>query len=408
MTALNQALASVFGAGLSLVYAVVLLIVAWVVALIAETVVVKLCGRPAIAKRLGKLGGGGDGKAADGLVNTFGKIVFVVVFVLFLPGILNILNLQGVSQPIANMMNVLFGFLPNIIGAIVIFVIGLFLARIVKQIVTSVLRGLKFDKLQEKVGIKPDGSAMSFSALVGNVVYALILIPVIIAALQVLNISSISDPAIYMLNTIFGMIPNVFIAVVLIVVGVFIGRLVGTLTAALLSGLGLNGLFSGFFKESEEGGKKILVSNLVGDLVKYIIILLLAVQSLSVLHLDVLNSLGSMIVAYLPNFVGALIILCAGLFLSALLEKTMKKYAADSAVSASLVKYAVIVITVFMTLNQLKIASFIVNTAFIVILGAAAVAFAIAFGIGGRDTAARVLRNLDGVFAKKDGGDKTE
>ena len=395
MNYLEQILSSLANSVPALVYAIGLLILALVVAWIVKTIVVKLCKRLNLGKRLEKYNedeAGGDAGAPD-IVEIIGKIVFVLIFVLFLPGILDTLNLHGVSQPITNMMNDLFGYLPNIIGAVVIFVVGNILAKAVKQIVVGLLRRVKFDKLQEKIGIKPGDTTIGFSALVGNIIYGFILIVVSIAALQILDISAISDPAVDMLSVVLAMIPNIFTAIILIVVGVYVGKLVGTLLAALLSGIGINSLFADTLKSSKPGGKEIVVSDIIGGMAKFIVILLFAVQSVNVLHLEVFNDLGDMIISYLPNIIGALIVFAIGILLAKFAANAMSKHTHSSALKVKLVKTAIITLTVFMTLNQLRIAEFIVNATFIVILGAAAVACVLAFGLGGRDFAASILAN---------------
>ncbi len=63
--------------------------------------------------------------------------------------------------------------------------------------------------------------------------------------------------------------------------------------------------------------------------------------------------------------------------------------------TAIIAKYIIIVVAIFMTLNQLGVATSIVNAAFIIILGALAIAFAVAFGIGGRDFAANTLKKIE-------------
>lgn len=403
MQHVEQLLSSLVGGLPSIIYAILLLLLAFVVAAIAKTIVVKILRRLKVDQRVKDAGGEGE-KPTTGLVETIGKIVFVLVFVLFLPGILDSLNLQGVSQPITNMMNSLLGYLPSIIGAIAIFLIGNLLARTVKQIVVSILDRIKLDKLQERMGIKPDETTIGFSALVGNIVYALILIVVAIAALHVLNIEAISVPAMTMLNSIFAMIPNIFTGILLIFVGVMLGRLVGTLVSAFLSGIGVNNLAKDIFSANHETGdntgSKIVLSNIIGDFVKYIIVILFVVQSFSVLNLDVLNNLGVMIINYLPHVVAAVVILALGLFLANFLEKTLRKHASVSPAFAKLIKSLVMAVAVFMTLNQLNIAAFIVNAAFVIILCAIGVAFAIAFGIGGRDFARKTLEAASDNYVK--------
>ena len=401
---LQQILIPLVGSVPSIIYAIVLLVLALIVASIVKAIVVKVCQRLNLGKRLEKYEAGDDGEASD-LIETVGKIVFVLVFVLFLPGILNILNLHGVSQPIMTMMNNLFGYLPNIIGAVVIFVIGNILAKVVKQIAISILRRVKLDKLQEKVGIKQGETTIGFSVLVGNIIYGFIIIFVTIAALQVLNITAITDPAVGMLSVVLSMIPNIFTAIILIVVGIYIGKLVGTLLAALLSGIGVNSLFADVLKSNKPDAKEIVVSNIIGGMAKCIVILIFTVQAFGVLRLEVFNNLGDTVIAYLPNFIGALIVLGVGLLLAKFAESAMSKHTHSSALKVKLVKTIIITMTVFMTLNQLKIASFIVNTTFIVVLGAVAVACVLAFGIGGRDMAANILANAKESFKEKDSED---
>jgi len=392
MQHVEQLLSSLVGGLPSIIYAILLLLLAVLIAFAAKAIVVRLCRRFKLDQRINKHDQSQEQAGGDSvLVDTIGKIVFVLVFVLFLPGILDSLNLHGVSQPITNMMDSLLGYLPSIIGAIAIFIIGNLLAKTVKQIIVNILDRVKLDKLQEKMGIKPDETTIGFSVLIGNIVYALILIVAAISALHVLNIEAISVPAMGMLNDIFAMIPNVFTAILLIFVGVMLGKLVGSLLSAFLSGIGINNLAKEMFNSKDGSEKKILLSNIIGDFVKYIIVILFVVQSFSVLYLDVLNDLGVMIISYLPHVVGAVVILALGLFLSNFLEKTLKKHASISPAFAKLIKSVIMAVAVFMTLNQLNIAAFIVNAAFVIILCAIAVAFAIAFGIGGRDFAAKTL-----------------
>jgi len=404
MSHFEQILSSLVGTVPSVVYAIVLLILALIIATIVKAIVVRLCRRFNLGKRLEKYNDEdkSDDSGATDLADILGKIAFVLIFVLFLPGILDTLNLQGVSAPITNMMNELFGYLPSIIAAIVIFVVGNILAKVIKQIVVGILRRVRFDNLQEKIGIKPGESTIGFSALVGNVVYGLILIFITIAALQVLNISAISDPAVAMLSVVVAMIPNIFTAIILIIVGVHVGKLVGTLLSALLSGIGINSLFADTLKSNEPGGKEIVVSNIIGGMAKFIVILLFAVQSFNVLHLEVFNDLGEMVIAYLPNVIGALLVFGVGILLAKFAGNAMSKHTHSSAFKVKLVKIAIITMTVFMTLNQLRIATFIVNTTFIVILGAAAVACVLAFGIGGRHVAAKILANATESFREKE------
>jgi hypothetical protein len=90
------------------------------------------------------------------------------------------------------------------------------------------------------------------------------------------------------------------------------------------------------------------------------------------------------------------------LFAASWVESLILKRFSGSKLLAWAAKAAIIVLAAFMTLNQLGIATSIVNSAFIIVLGAIAVAFAIAFGIGGREFAGNVLQNLENKSNESD------
>lgn len=73
----------------------------------------------------------------------------------------------------------------------------------------------------------------------------------------------------------------------------------------------------------------------------------------------------------------------------------------NSPFSALIAKYIIIVFAIFMTLEQIKFASTIVNIAFLLIMGGLAVAFAISFGLGGREFAKRQLEKIENKIEKE-------
>ena len=106
------------------------------------------------------------------------------VFLLFLPAVLGALELQGLLEPVQGMINQILGFLPNIFAAGLILAVGWFVARIVQQIVTNLLAAIGADQLSKRVGLAPVLGKQQLSGLLGLVVYVLILIPVLIAAIS--------------------------------------------------------------------------------------------------------------------------------------------------------------------------------------------------------------------------------
>lgn len=375
----------------SLVTAIILLVVAYLAALIAKAIVVKGLKLLKLEKYTDKLGVVDEVTGSS--LEFIGKLVFLIVFLMFLPAVLDRLGMQNVSNTISGLVSQFINFIPNIIAAILILVFGVFIARIIRQLITPMLKRLNIDKLQEKAGVGGYES-VTLSSMISYVIYVIILIPIIIAALQTLNITAISQPATVVLDQIFTIIPQIIVAIILIVIGTYVARITGKLLTNLLSGIGADAVTKKIISTDSSKMKDFSLSKVIGEVVKYIIILLFVVQALNVIKLDVLQSVGEAIIAYLPFVISAIIIMGVALFFATWLESIMRKKYPNATLTTLIVKYAIIIIAVFMTLIQLDIASSIVNAAFIIILGAIAIAFAIAFGMGGREFAAKTMEKL--------------
>lgn len=376
----------------SVIHAVLLLVLAYVVALIAKALVVKALKLLKIDKRIDKLGVVDE--ATGSSLDFIGKLVFVIVFLLFLPGVLDKLGFDNVSTPITMLVTQFLNYIPNVIAAIIILMVGGLVAKIIRQLIAPILKKLNVDKLQEKAGISTSENA-TISSVISYVIYVIILIPVIIAALQALNITAISNPAIAMLNTMFGMLPNIFVAIALVVIGTIVARIAGKLLAQILSGLGTDSILKKMVSSDNSKLKDFSLSKAIGEFVKYVIILLFVVEATNVINLEVLRNVGGAIIAYLPMVISSVIILGIALLISSWVGGFIEKKCPDAKLTATIAKTAIVVVAVFMVLIQLGIATTIVSAAFIIVLGALAVAFAIAFGIGGRDFAANTLKKFE-------------
>src|SRR5690554_6361023 len=383
---------SLFSTLPNIISAILLLVLALVVAAIAKRIVVKLLEKVRADKYIDKLGI--TDEATGSSLVFIGKLVFLIIFLLFLPAVLDKLGMQSVSAPIVSLINQFINYIPNIIVAIVILAVGMFIAKLVRQLLTPLLKKLNVDKVQEKAGISSTENT-AISSVIAYIVYVLILIPVFIAALQVLNISAISVPAIAMLDTIVSFLPNIFAAIAIVLIGTFIARIVGNLLAEILSGVGTDSIVQKAIPEGTAKIKDFSLSKAIGEIVKYILILLFVVEAINILQLDVLQFAGEAIIAYLPLVISAIIIIGAALLAATWIESLLAKRFSNAKTIAFVVKAIIITLAVFMTLNQLGIAPSIVNAAFIITLGAFAVAFAISFGIGGRDFAGSVLKKIE-------------
>ena len=263
------------------------------------------------------------------------------------------------------------------------------LAKLVRQLLIPIFKRLQIDKLQEKAGVEATSDAGKLSATLAYIVYVLILIPIIITALRALHIPAISNPAIQMLNRILEFIPSLIVAILIIVIGNVIARFAGQITSRLLEASGLDEKISRF---TGNGKYSYTFSRMVGLIIHIVILLFFIVQSFNVIGMDTFNRIGNAIISYIPDVLSAVVILCVCFFAASGAKNAVSK--AMSPGLGKLLYFAVWVIGIFMALNQLGIAESLVNMAFIAIFGAFAVAVAIAFGVGGKDYAAKLLSKL--------------
>jgi len=386
-----------FYAGLSTALkAVILLIIALVAAAIARAVVKKIL--IAIMSRTEDSDIEDVETGKEETVTIIGNITYAVVFLLFLPGALDMLHISSVSGPIASMTTKFLNYLPNIIAAVLVIVFGLFLAKLVKQIVLMLLSKTKIDKLQEKCGIK-DAGKNTFSNIIGNVAYAAIMLIFVVASLQILNLRAISDPATSMVEMLLSYVPLIFAATIIVLFGAFLAGIVSSLLAGVLAGTGIDDKAESLFPKNAEGERVTSASKLISIIVNVVINVFFVVSAIEVLKIDVLTEIGTTVIKYMPNVLAAVIIVILAWILANKVASVIIKAEAGTVI-AMIAKYGIITLAGFMALSQLGIASRIVEWLFYAIIGACAVAFAIAFGVGGREWAAKKLEDIDKSLKK--------
>lgn len=367
--------------------ALLLLVVAFVVASIVKSLIIKLVKKTNLSSLLAKYAD--KGSSSENATDYIGKLAYLLVFLLFVPGIFSLLGVSSVTAPLTNLLNIIWSYIPNIVAAIIIIVVGFKVAKLVRQLLVPTFAKLNVDALQDKLGIKVEGSD-KLSNTLAYIVYVLILIPIIITALNVLQISAISVPAVNMLNKIFAFIPNIVVAIVIIIVGCYIGKFASQIVTRLIASAGFDGKVNALLDGKY---KNFLLSKAVGGVLYGVVVIFFVVEAFNVLNLTVITNIGATIIAYMPYALSAILILAVSFILSSVVEKALVKNGLTT--YAVIAKCAILTIGGFMILNQLGIATAIVNSAFIIILTALAVAFAIAFGVGGRDFAKKTLDKLE-------------
>lgn len=381
----------------ALLMGIALIVVAWVVATLVKKAIVKGLHAFGLSTKLARWGAANTEEQGSSMIDALGKVGYFLVWVLFLPGIFGIFGLDAIGRPIANMLDTALSFIPNIISALFILILGFYAAKFVKNLVYNIAVAANLDKFLDKfTGADADQSAVNenknaLASVLANIVYFLVIVPIVLVALDVLNIDTIARPVSDVLNTILNAIPNILVAVVLLVVGVVIAKFVGDMTRDLLRGTGFNN-YSAYLNKA--GNTTIDLAKLTGQIVAGLIGLFFLVEALNALNLEMLNTIVAAIIAYLPNILFATIIIGLAFVGGKMLASGIKS-ATGSAFAGELVKYILIAFALFMALDQLNFGSNIVTLAFLFIIGGLSVAFAVSFGLGGRDFARKQLERVD-------------
>ena len=386
-------LARLLGEGMmGVVKAVLLLVLAYFIASAVRSMLKALLNKTSFCKSQE------DGAKKESIVEYIGDIAYLFVMLLFVPGIFSALGASTIATPILDMMRSIWSFLPNLLGAGIVLMLGNLVAKLIRQLLAPALKKANVDKLQEKLGCETP-SDVSLSETLAYLVYVLILIPVIIAALQVLKLDVLTAPATMMLQEILTYIPLVAAALFVAGLGVVLGRLVSQIVTRLIAASGADEKVKEFIGETSY---KFSLSGIVGSILNGVIVILFTVQGVNLLKLEILTKVGTAIIGYLPNILAAVLVMAAAWIGSAAAQRAFEKNGFTCC--AAFIRGLILIIAGFMILSQLGIAVSIVNEAFIIILTGAALAFAIAFGIGGADIVKKYLakRALENCCADKE------
>lgn len=347
-----------------------------------------------------------------------GTLAYWIVWLVGLIVALQPLGLSSVLDPVRALTTNIFGFIPNILGAGLILFFGVIVATIVRRIVETALAAINADQWFARAGAgnitggdEAAGAAATtvsgtthttLSKAIGIIIFVLIIIPVATAALQALQLSSISDPLVAILQDVAYFIPRAIAATLILGIAYFIGGWVKGWLEQLLEALGLDNAASG----SGLMPGSVRLSNVIGTIALTAIMLVAALAAIEVLEIRTLEQMVAEVVALGGRVIFGLVIIAIGILLARVLVNIMTSSTGESGMLPTLLKYLIIALFVAMGLKFMQIADEIVVIAFGSIVISAAVAAAIAFGLGGRPTAHKLLeRWTEGDATHKNPGD---
>ncbi len=398
--------------GPRIILAIVILVVAHFAAKAVKWAIAKLVDRVPFLSRRDSSGPGGAKPAADiGL--RIGEVGYWLVWLLGLIAALNVLEMDDVVAPLNGMVAGFLNYLPNVVGAILIFIIGYALATIARRMVEALIEAVELDRRLVDVGLTHTPRGPGLTRLLGLLVFTLIIIPVAIAALDALDIAAISAPATSMLNDILLTIPRVIGAALIIFIAYVVGRWIMTLTEEGLKSIGFDAII-GSIANAEPvrvGREKTDLtpgvdtvdlshfppSRMIGLAVLIGIVLFASVEAARLLGFVAAADMLSQVLSLATRVLFGAIIIALGILLANILAAASVKQGKPSTeIISTFVRWGVIALATAVGLRYMGLANEIIVLAFGLILGAVAVAVAIAFGIGGRDAARKVLARWTG------------
>ena len=362
-------------------FALVILGITWALAKAAKWTFAKMVDQIPFLQR-GTSSGESVGMA-------LGKIVSLLVWLLGLLAVLQQLGFDSVITPVQGLLGNFIGYLDNVVFAAAIFFIGSMIAGIARDLVETALGAVDFDKWANKGGVEAITGNNAITKTISTIGYVLVIIPVAIAALQMLEISAITEPAMNLLNMVFKAIPLIIGACLLLGIGFVISRWIASLIRDLLPSLGADRAINelGILPEGRSA------SGVIATIVTIAIMIFFAIAATNMLGFPQLTNILETVLAQAGNVVFGAVLIALGVLIANILRNLIAD-ATGPGIASNVTYWITTGLFVFIGLKQMQIGGLIVDYAFGALAIGAAVAFALAFGLGGRDAAARMLSDL--------------
>lgn len=378
----------------SMVGAVVILIVGWVIAWAVSRILRSILHRTSIDNRIAAWmsQGAGSPPVAGSVERGISSGVFWIIILLTVIAALEALDLGTVTQPLNDVVEDILGFLPNLIAAILILIVGWVVATVLRRVVENIVRAFGVDRAGDRAGLRTDQQMPPLSEVVGLILFAIILIPAIVAALNALELEVVAGPTSRMLDDMLSILPNLFAAIVLVAIAYIVARIVSQIVVSLLGGIGFDGLPERLGASPNQATGRTTPSQLVGYLLLVGILLVATMEALRVIGFVLLAELIREFLVFSGQVLLGVIIIGIGLFMANLAARAIQTSGTtNGGLLATVARVAIIGFALAVGLRQMGIANEIIILAFALPLGALAVAAAIALGLGGREVAAREL-----------------
>jgi small-conductance mechanosensitive channel len=220
-----------------------------------------------------------------------------------------------------------------------------------------------------------------------------------LAALEWENL--IADPIRQMLTRIMAYLPVLLGALLILIVGWIVAKIIRWIVDGVLKAVRFDTLAdkSGISEILRKGNLKITARKVISGLVYWLVIIMVLVMVVNALGLPNASDILSNLFAYVPKVIAALLVLVVAMFLASFVSGIVRIAAGNAKLPkpellAGICRWVIIVFAVTISLAQLGVAPLLVSATFNIILGGVCLALALAFGLGGKDAAAKYLEEL--------------
>ena len=217
------------------------------------------------------------------------------------------------------------------------------------------------------------------------------------------------EPAKTVITQIGQFLINVLLMIIILIIGWMISKVIKSLVVRILKAVKLDDLSERIELDNllAKGGIQYSLSELIGVICYWLALLVTFVVAINAIGLTVAADLLNTVVLYIPNVIAAMFVLILGIFVASLLKSIVQTAANNAGIAQSnllgkVVEIAVAVFAIAIALQQLNIGARIIELAISVLLGSIGLAVALAFGIGCKDIAAKIMADLlDKIKSKK-------
>lgn len=376
--------------GLSLVQAFLILLIGWLASKLVRSIVVRALHKTQIDNHLAALLTGGR-KERLAVEETVGTLVYGVMMLFVSIEVLRALGLTMVTEPLNDLLGQVTGFVPQLFAAASVALVAWVLAGLARVLISNLLQGRDLDRrLGEAIDDEGTPSLAKTLSDAGFYLVLLFFLPQVLDALRMEGLTPVKE----MVGQILSILPNLLGVVIMLAVFYFVARIVQRLVVPLLGKVGFDRLPEALGLEGTQGPK---ASTVAGWVVMGSLLSMGFVQGAEMLGLELVSNAVQGLVMGMGRMLLASGIVAVGLYLGRLVQTAVAQWEAGQGRAgtplARTARWAILCLAGAMALGQTGLAPEITQMTFGAFVFGAAIAGGLAFGLGGRESAARWLES---------------